>query len=71
MKSDSAIPEMQVAVVMPAFRAEAHVAEVLRNVPRVGRLDHCGRRRESGPHRQRSSSRRPGAIRASGCCGKR
>ncbi len=33
MKSDSAIPKMQVAVVMPAFRAEAHVADVLRNMP--------------------------------------
>jgi glycosyltransferase involved in cell wall biosynthesis len=34
MKSESPIPENQVAVVIPAFCAEAHITEVLANVPR-------------------------------------
>jgi len=33
MKPDSAIAEKRVAVVIPAFRAEAHITEVLANVP--------------------------------------
>jgi len=33
MKTDSAVPEMRLAVVIPAFRAEAHIAKVLRGMP--------------------------------------
>ena len=33
MKADSAIVEKQVAVVIPAYRASAHIAEVLRGIP--------------------------------------
>ncbi len=33
MKTDHAVPEMRLAVVIPAFRAEAHIAKVLRDIP--------------------------------------
>ena len=71
MRAIADVPTMQVAVVIPAFRADAHIAGVLRGIPDYvagSSSSTIAARTTTGADRR---SGRRAAIRASGCCGTR